>query len=78
MTLEREMIIEQPRTTKKTNLDNLTKAKIYRKELEWWDESIPSSPYLPMIQFPSPLKSPIPFNEKGGQIDEMMEVIETS
>ena len=35
MTLENEMVIEQSCSTKRTNLDNLTKIETYKKELEW-------------------------------------------
>ena len=44
------MIIKQPSRIKKTLLDHIIEAKIYRKESEWWDEPNPSS-YLPMESF---------------------------
>ena len=78
MTVENKMVIEQSCTTQKTNADYLTKKEIYKKESKWWVEPIPSSPYLPMVPFPSILESPILFNGKEEQIDEMIELIETS
>ena len=65
MTLKNEMIIEQPCTTKKINIDYLTEVETIRKESKRWVESIPSSPYLPMVPFSRILESPIPFNRKG-------------
>ena len=56
----------------------MTKAKTYREESERWVKPIPSSSYLPIVPFSSVLESPILFNKKGEQIDEIMELIETS
>ena len=69
MTLENDMAIEQSCTIKKTNFDNLTKVETYKEELEWWDESISSSPYLLMVLFPGTLGSPIPLI---GREDKLM------
>ena len=77
MILENEMVIEQACTIKNTNIDNSTKIEIYREESKWWDESIPSLPYLSMVPFPNILESPILFNGKKGQINEMMKLTET-
>ena len=77
MTLRNELVIEQPYTIKTTSTDNSTKVEISREKFKWWDEPILSSPYLPMVPLPSVLQSSIPYNGKGGQIDEI-ELIETS
>ena len=56
----------------------MIEAEIYRKESKRWDKLIPSLPYLLMVPFSNALKSHILFNNKEEQIDEMIELIETS
>ena len=77
ITLENEIVIEQPCITKKTNINYLTKTEIYREKSEWWDELIPSSPYLLLASIPSALESSILFYGMEGQIDEMIDLVET-
>ena len=75
-TLENKLVIEHPCITLKTN--NLTKAHISWEKSNWWDEPIPSSSYLPIASFPSTLESSTPFYGKERQLDQMLELGETS